>query len=1630
MIISGDDIEKVRLGLASPEEIRSWSQGEVTESETINYRTHRPERGGLFAEEIFGPEKDYECACGKYRGRKFEGIVCEKCGVLVTDSSVRRSNMGHIELASPVVHFWFLKGISSPLSTLLGIKRNVLKKIAYYETEPRQEELYLVTSSDCELKVGDILYGSQVEILAQKKSFVAESAYQVTQAPEIRTEAGGLVILEKMKLENGEELLIIKVGDKQYPVSPGATLQVKEGDEVEEGDLLAASPVGDEIISETKYNLFKALYPIKGIKASEVVDSLIFLITKVKKEGFPLKVGAMLHEPEKAAYELAYKGEFEAHTGALGIKGLLENLDLDNLATQLRQELAAEESEGKQKRIIKRLEIVEQLRRSGNRPQDMVLEVLPVLPPELRPIVQLEGGKFATTDLNDLYRRIINRNNRLKKLLEMGAPEVILRNERRMLQEAVDALIHNEKKDNPILGRDNRPLKSLSERIQGKHGRLRRNLLGKRVDYSGRAVIVVNPKLKLNQCGIPKKLALELFKPFILQRLGNRALANFDEVKNKALSGQMPEVWDILEQLVKEHPVLLNRAPTLHRLGIQAFEPILVDGEAIQIHPFVCPPYAADFDGDQMAVHLPLSKEAIWEAREILLAPRNILSPASGMPLSIPTQDLVFAFYYLTVENPEGKGKDKYFASLSEAERAYEEGIIELHSPIKIRIEGQILETTLGRLKLNLLFPEDLRDYKAIFNADTIERVIMECYHRYGNERTVKLLDDLKELGFSVATKSGLTISVKDCLISPEKERILEEAYARVKKINEMYARGMATAEERSSKVIDVWMETVDKVEKVTMRNFSQYKLNPVYAIVQSGARGSANQVKQLAGMRGPMTDPAGRIIEMPVVSNFREGLNEMEYFISTHGGRKGTADTALKTADSGYLTRRLVDATEELIIKEEDCGTGSGIEIDPLYYGKGEIMEGIAERIYGRVAAQTISYDGQVLLERGELISREKAQKLSKLEFEVRTSEKNFLEKVVGMKSLADIRDPRTQTVIVMENEVISSYLGERIKESGVKSIRVRPAISIRSPLTCETKRGVCQLCYGIDLSTHKLVALGTAVGVIAAQSIGEPGTQLTMRTFHTGGVVGEDITQGLPRAEELFEARKATKGTQGVIAPISGNITAIETTPTGKQRINIRGEGKKIRIPKELCQVKEGDRLKVREIISSKSPTKGEIRIVSEGGFKKLYILNLEDSDRIYQLPQGIRSILRSGQWVEKGAPITEPFNEEPVVAKEDGIVEEIVEDGERFLIIKDEEGRRIKHRIPHGARKQVEVGDRVMKGAKLSTRSSPTTLVAQNSGVAVVQDGRVLIYQPDKKKEFILTEDILLLKEEGSEVKEGEELFALNLPQGETVVIDALQEIEGHLLEVHFHYESTVELPPQQKCVAHVGDKVKEGDLLSKGVISPHLLLKVAGVQRTRDYLLTEIHKVYKSQGVDINDKHIELVIRQMLNNVRIKDPGDSGFPNGLVLLEEFKETVEKMTRQNREIRRNREEILGSVLLEDVMGKEGVIAKKGEELTADILRAILAAGITEVTVDREGAQRVRIGELKLPVGERVLLRISKSALETKSFLSAASFQRTTTVLAEAALKGAVDSLEGLKPNIIVSKKIPAGTGFRRNE
>lgn len=1129
-----NNFDRMRIGLASPEQIRAWSSGEVKKPETINYRTLKPEREGLFCEKIFGPTRDWECHCGKYKRVRYKGIICDRCGVEVTKSKVRRERLGHIELAAPCSHIWYFKGIPSRMGLILDVSPRSLEKVLYFVS-------YIVTE-------------------------------------------------------------------------PGTT---------------------------------------------------------------PLMKKQLLTEMEYREYKDKYGNRFQAGMGAEAIKVLLEEMNLDDIAEELRTELR--ETTGQRKvRAIRRLEVVEAFKNSGNRPEWMIMDVIPVIPPELRPMVQLDGGRFATSDLNDLYRRVINRNNRLKRLLDLGAPDIIVRNEKRMLQEAVDALIDNGRRGRPVTGPGNRPLKSLSDMLKGKQGRFRQNLLGKRVDYSGRSVIVVGPDLQLHQCGLPREMALELFKPFVMKKLVNDGYAHNIKSAKRMVERVRNEVWDVLEEVIQDHPVLLNRAPTLHRLGIQAFEPILVEGKALQIHPLVCTAYNADFDGDQMAVHVPLSAEAQVEARLLMLSSHNILNPKDGRPVVTPTQDMVLGSYYLTVERPREDGIKRILSGVEEAVYAYETGEVTLHEPIKVRKDGKMFETTTGRLIFNQAIPPEIGYYNEVVGKKQLAKIVAKCFSELGNAAAAKMLDGIKKLGFTYSTRAGITIGVTDIVVPDEKESILQDADKQVEVIENQYRRGLITDDERQQLVIGVWNKATEDVTKALLDTLDRF--NPVYMMANSGARGNIQQIRQLAGMRGLMADPSGRTIEVPVKSNFREGLAVLEYFNSTHGARKGLADTALRTADSGYLTRRLVDVAQDVIVREHDCGTVAGIIVNEIKDGN-EAIESLVERIIGRY-------------------------------------------------TIEDIFHPETGELIVTAEEEITEQQAERVIAAGIKEV------AIRSVLTCKTRYGVCRKCYGRNLATGHKVEIGEAVGIIAAQSIGEPGTQLTMRTFHTGGVAGEDITQGLPRVEELFEARKP-RG-QAIIAEADGNVRISE----------IRGR-------KEI-----------------------EIETSAEEKF-------------IYQIPFGSRIKVKEGQQVEAGQEITE-------------------------------------------------------------------------------------------------------------------------------------------------------------------------------GSVNPHDLLKIRGIRGVQAYLLREVQRVYRLQGVDINDKHIEVMIRQMLRKVKVEEPGDTHLlPGGLIDIFEFEEENAK-----------------------------IFAAGGEPATA----------------------------------KPVLLGITKASLATDSFLSAASFQETTRVLTEAAIKGKTDPLLGLKENVIIGKLIPAGTGMSR--
>ena len=1173
-----NNLDSIQIGLASPEKIRKWSHGEVTKAETINYRTLKPERDGLFCERIFGPTKDWECNCGKYKRTRFKGVVCDKCGVEVTKAKVRRERMGHIELAAPVSHIWYFKGIPSRIGTLLNISPRALEQVLYFAS-------YIV------LDTGD-------------------------------------PAVSKLSLH--------------------------------------------QLLSETEYQ-----------------------------------------QKKQQAAELGF--EFRVGIGAEAVKEMLQNIDLDELNDQLRKELddisakeTKRDTEGqKRQRIIKRLEVVEAFRQSGNRPEWMILDVVPVIPPELRPMVQLDGGRFATADLNDLYRRVINRNNRLKRMLEMNAPDIIVRNEKRMLQEAVDALIDNGRRGRPVTGAGGRQLKSLSDLLRGKQGRFRQNLLGKRVDYSGRSVIVVGPSLKLYQCGLPKEMALELFKPFVIERLVNQGMAVNVKTAKRAVERLRPEVWDVLESVIKDHPVMLNRAPTLHRLGIQAFEPVLVEGKALKLHPLCCTAFNADFDGDQMAVHVPLSMEAQAEARFLMLAANNILKPQDGKPVICPTQDMVLGCYYLTMIHEGLKGTGKYFTDVDEALMAYATGELALEAPCHIRmtkvVDGvehtRIVETTIGRVIFNEAIPQDMGLQKRetvddmfkfeideVVGKKQLGKIVDTCYRTHGVTRTSQMLDDVKALGYKFSTRAALTVSVADIIVPESKKQILADAEEQVHQIERQFKRGRMSENERYTSVIKIWEQATNDVTKQVLATLE--KFNPINMMADSGARGSTNQIRQLAGMRGLMASPTGKTIELPVKANFREGLSVLEFFLSSHGSRKSLADTAMKTADSGYMTRRLVDVSQENIVRETDCFASRGERIRGMKVKSigtpGNQIEGLNDRIRGRVAAE-------------------------------------------------DIVDPATGEVIVAANELITYDIANRICDAGIEEV------NIRSVLTCQSHVGVCAKCYGANMTNGKLVDVGEAVGIIAAQSIGEPGTQLTMRTFHTGGVAtGEDITQGLPRVEELFEARKPKR--EATLADIGG---VVHITTDAKKR-------------------------------------------------RKLIIQSTEDAET-------------------KEYPIN------------------------------------------YGAKLKVEDGD-----------------------------------------------------------------------------------------------------------------TVSAGDELIEGSINPHDLLRILGVKAVQDYLVKEVQSVYRSQGVEIADKHIEVIVRQMLRKVKVEEANDTDLlPGALVDIFRFDQANRKT---------------------------------------------LEAGGRPATA------------------KRTLLGITKAALATESFLSAASFQETTRVLTEAAIKGKNDPLLGLKENVIIGKQIPAGTGLKR--
>lgn len=1295
--------EKIRIRLASPEKIEEWSHGEVTKPETINYRTLNPESDGLFCEKIFGPTKDWECACGKYKRMRYKGLVCEKCGVEVTRSKVRRERMGHISLAAPVSHIWYSKGTPNKMSLIIGLSPKELESVLYFAR-------YVVT-------------------------------------------------------ETGESNL-------------------KEG----------------KILTEKEYKLYKQLYG----------------------------------------------NRFEALMGAEAILKLLEKINLEELRVELEKELDDVSSSQKRKKVVKRLKIVRDFIASNNKPEWMILKNVPVIPADLRPMVQLDGGRFATSDLNDLYRRVINRNNRLKKLLEIKAPEIVVKNEKRMLQEAVDALIDNGRRGKPVVAQNNRELKSLSDMLKGKQGRFRQNLLGKRVDYSARSVIVVGPSLKMNQCGIPKKMALELYKPFIMRELVKRELASNIKTAKKLVEEADDKVWDVIEDVIQDHPVLLNRAPTLHRLSIQAFEPVLIEGKAIRLHPLVCSAFNADFDGDQMAVHLMLSPEAIMEAKLLMLAPNNIISPSNGEPIAVPSQDMVMGCFYMTKERPGSKGEGKAFSNIAQALTAYHNGVLDTHAMIKVRINGEMIETTPGRLMFNELLPEVDKQYNQTFGKSQLKKLIAKLYDEHGFTETAELINKIKDFGYHYGAMAGVSVGIEDLEIPAAKKDILAKADEQVAQIEADYKAGKIINEERYRKTITVWSEATDAVTKAMMNGLDQF--NPVYMMANSGARGNISQMRQLAAMRGNMADTQGRIIEVPIKANFREGLTVLEFFMSSHGARKGLADTALRTADSGYLTRRLVDISHEVIVNAEDCGTHQGIEVGELI-SEGKVIEELKERINGRVLAEDLVYEGEVIAPRNTLIGKE---------------------------------------------------LIKKIDELGIRKVK------IRSPLTCALEKGVCRKCYGMDLSNHKEILLGEAVGVIAAQSIGEPGTQLTMRTFHTGGVA------------------TAAAVVSGVRAENSGKVA--------------------YRDVKILVNEENGD-----EIVVSQSA--------------KLIIGNYD-----YEIPSGSILKVKEGQQVEIGETLVtfDPFHI-PIIADQDGRIEyrelyvkenydekydvtefiaiKPVESGDinpRVVVFDAEGNTKGSYTIPFGAYLMVREGEEIKKGqiiAKIIKEGAGTKDIT--GGLPRVQE---LFEARNPKGKAMLTEI------EGKVEVTGKKKKGMRV-----ILVKSVSDSSD--------YKEYL-VPVGERLVVTDGMLVKAGDKITEGAISPFDVLNIKGLVAAEQFILESVQQVYRDQGVTVNDKHIEIIVKQMFKKVRIVDSG------------------------------------ASLFLEDEVVEKRVVELENEKLQA------------------EGKAIIKY--------EPIIQGITKAAVNTGSFISAASFQETTKVLSNAAIEGKVDFLEGLKENVIIGKKIPAGTGF----
>ncbi len=1375
------DINSITISLASPDDILSRSYGEVTKPETINYRSFRPEKDGLFCEKIFGPTRDWECFCGKYKRIRYKGIICDRCGVEVTQKSVRRERMGHIGLAVPIVHIWFFRAQPSKIGNIIGISLKELEKVIYYES-------YIV----------------------------------------INPGPTGLIRLDL-------------ISEDQY------------------FEVLNSLPAGNEKLDDT--------------------------------------------DPKK----------FVARIGGDAVKEILKQTDVEKLSKALREQLLTETSQQKKADILKRLRVLESFKEEEskvpNKPEWMVLNYIPVIPPELRPLVPLEGGRFATSDLNDLYRRVIIRNNRLKRLIDIKAPEVILRNEKRMLQEAVDALFDNSRRGSAVRSDNNRPLKSLSDMLKGKQGRFRQNLLGKRVDYSGRSVIVVGPELKLHQCGLPKDMAVELFKPFIIRKLIERGHNKTVKSARKVVDRKDPIIWDMLAKIIEGHPVLLNRAPTLHRLGIQAFQPLLIDGRAIQLHPMVCTAFNADFDGDQMAVHVPLSYEAQLEASLLMLSSHNILSPQNGSPIVVPTQDIVLGCYYLTKLKEGEKGEGMIFGSSEEVIIAYNSKVVSLHSKIKVRIDGKLIETTTGRVIFNRIVPKEMGYFNQLLIKKTFGGFIGQMFMKLGNKVTAKFLDDLKDLGFRYSTAGGLSVSYADMIIPEEKENLISKANTKVEAILNEHEQGVITDAERYNKIIDVWTHTTNDVARALMDKIKGHNqgFNSLHMMVDSGARGSQEQVRQLAGMRGLMMKPqkslsgqAGEIIENPIVANFKEGLSVLEYFISTHGARKGLADTALKTADAGYLTRRLVDVSQDVIISEIDCGTILGIEVTALKDVEQE-REPLGERITGRVAQE-------------------------------------------------DVIDPRTDEVIIPAGDMITEEIAEKIEDASIDSVY------IRTVLTCESKRGVCAKCYGRNLTNGKMVEIGEAVGIVAAQSIGEPGTQLTLRTFHLGGTSSRIASQ-----------------------------SQVETAVDGTARFE------------KVSYVEKSDFL-------------GAIRVVTgRRGVIGIYDDNNRQIKK-YDVPYGAEIVIKDGQYVKKRTALYnhDPYNSviltdiagkvkfadmidgstlQQVTDEQTGHVQKVVIESKDknltpSIIVEGENGERKSFNIPTRAYLSVDEGEVIPAGtilAKISKQQSKSRDIT--GGLPRVTE----LFEARSPQETAIVSEI-----------EGTVKFGTRKKGSREILVIAPDKSD----------EKRYNVPLGKHILVQEGDEIPAGEKITDGPINPHDILKIKGTSAVQEYLVNEIQDVYRLQGVKINDKHIEVIVKQMLQKIKIVSPGDTKF-----LEEDVVDRNEFIDENNK--------IMNMVRVEDKgesRYKEGQIISKSKlrEINSDLKKKNKKQLITK---DAEPA-----------TFEHVLLGITQAALQTESFISAASFQETTKVLANAATEAKVDFLLGLKENVVMGHLIPAGSGLKK--